>query len=63
MENLKILNLQPNETIDEMHNRFINIINLLSVPKKNFINVKINLEFLRSLPKDWEAKRTAIEEA
>src|SRR5262249_49472169 len=59
-ENFK---MQPNETIDAMHNRFINIINPLCVLGKNFTNVEINSKLLRSLPKDWEAKRIAIEEA
>ena len=59
-ENFK---MEPHESIDEMHNRFINIINPLSVLGKNFTNVELNSKILRSLPRDWEAKRTAIEEA
>ena len=59
-ENFK---MESNETIDEMHNRFINIINPLSVLGKTFSNVEINSKILRSLPREWEAKRTAIEEA
>ena len=55
--------MEPHESIDEMHNRFINIINPLSVLGKNFTNVELNSKILRSLPRDWEAKRTAIEEA
>ena len=34
--------MESNETIDEMDNRFINIINRLSVLGKNFFNVEIN---------------------
>ena len=55
--------MESNETIDEMHNRFINIINPLSVLGKTFSNVEINSKILRSLPKEWEAKRIAIEKA
>ena len=55
--------MQPNETIYEIHDMFINIINPLSVLGKNFTNLEINSKLLMSLPKDWEAKRTAIEEA
>ena len=51
------------EAIDEMHNRFISIINPLSVLGKTFTNVEINSKLLRSLLRDWEAKRMAIEEA
>ena len=59
-ENFK---MEPHESIDEMHNRFINIINPLSVLGKNFTNIELNSKILRSLPRDWEAKRTDIEEA
>ena len=55
--------MESSETIDEMHNKFINIINSLSVLRKTFSNVEINSKILRSLPREWEAKRTAIEEA
>ena len=55
--------MESHESIDDMHNRFINIINPLSVLGKTFTNVEINSKILRSLPRDWEAKRTAIEEA
>ena len=55
--------MESNETIDEMHNRFINIINPLSVLGKTFSNVEINSKIFRSLPREWEAKRIAIEEA
>ena len=55
--------MEPHESIDEMHNRFINIINPLSVLGKSFSNVEINSKLLRLLLRDWEAKRTALEEA
>ena len=55
--------MESHESINDMHNRFINIINLLSVVGKTFTNVEINSKILRSVPRDWEAKRTAIEEA
>ena len=48
-ENFK---MESNETIDEMHNRFINIINPLSVLGKTFSNVEINSKILRSLPRE-----------
>ena len=46
-----------------MYNKFINIINRLSVLGKTFTNIEINSKILRSFPREWEAKRTAIEEA
>ena len=48
----KIFKMEANESIDEMHNRFINIINPSSVLGKNFTNVEINSKLLRSLPRD-----------
>ena len=55
--------MEHNGTIDKIHNRFINIINPLSVPRKTFTNVEVNSKLLRSLPRDWEAKRMTIKEA
>src|SRR5262249_22750256 len=59
-ENFK---MKTNESIDEMHDRFINIVNQLSILGKPYANLEINSKLLRSLPREWEAKRTAIEEA
>src|SRR5262249_41397757 len=59
-ENFK---MKTNESIDEMHDRFINIVNQLSILGKPYTNLKINSKLLRSLPREWEAKRTVIEEA
>src|SRR5262249_4857050 len=55
--------MKTNESIDEMHDRFINIVNQLSILGKIYTNLEVNSKLLRSLPREWEAKRTAIEEA
>ena len=48
-ENFKMFS---NESIDEMHNIFIDIINPPSVFGKTFSNLEINSKLLRSLPND-----------
>lgn len=53
-DNFKI---EPNETIDELHIWFINIMKPLSVLEETFSNVKVNSKFLRSQLKDLEVKR------
>ena len=52
--------MKANESIDEMNDRFINIMNQLSIFGKTYTNLGINSKILRSLPREWEAKRTAI---
>src|SRR5262249_20043690 len=59
-ENFK---MKANESIYKMHDRFINIVNQLSILDKTYINLEVNSKFLRSLPREWEAKRMTIEEA
>ena len=51
------------ESIVEMFSRFMVIMNELEALGKTYIEVEKVMNILRSLPKKWEAKVTAIQEA
>jgi hypothetical protein len=55
--------VKSEESISEMFTRFTNIINLLKALGKCYTNVENVRKILKSLPKHWDAKVTAIEEA
>ena len=55
--------MKPEESISEMFTRFTIIINSLKALGKCYTNVENVRKILRSLPKHWDAKVTAIEEA
>jgi hypothetical protein len=55
--------MKSEECISEMFTRFTNIINSLKALGKCYTNVENERKILRSLPKHWEAKVTAIKEA
>ncbi|KAK2974082.1 hypothetical protein RJ640_013843 [Escallonia rubra] len=55
--------MKENESINEMYSRFTLIINGLKLLGKTYPEKDIVRKFLRSLPKRWEAKLTAIQEA
>ena len=55
--------MKSEESISEMFTRFTNIINSLKSLGKCYTNVENVRKILRSLPKNWDAKVTAIEEA
>ena len=46
-----------------MYSRFTDIVNTLEALGKTFSNSKIVKKIIRSLPKEWRLKRTAINEA
>jgi hypothetical protein len=55
--------MKSEESISDMFTRFTNIINSLKALGKCCTNVENVRKILRSLPKHWDAKVTAIEEA
>lgn len=59
----ELFKMEPNETISCMFTRFTDIINGLKNLGKSYTNSKLVRKILRSLPKIWEAKVTAIVEA
>ncbi len=59
----ELFKMEPNETISCMFTRFTDIINGLKNLGKSYTNSELMRKILRSLPKTWEAKVTAIVEA
>uniref|UniRef100_A0A2N9J511 CCHC-type domain-containing protein n=1 Tax=Fagus sylvatica TaxID=28930 RepID=A0A2N9J511_FAGSY len=55
--------MKKDENISEMSTRFTNIVNSLKALGKIYTNQENVRKILRSLPKRWEAKMTAISEA
>jgi hypothetical protein len=55
--------MKKDENISEMSTRFTNIVNCLKALGKIYTNQENVRKILRSLPKRWEAKMTAISEA
>lgn len=52
--------MNDNETIVKMFSRFTNIVDGLQALGKMYIESEKVMKMLRSLPKKWEAKVTAI---
>ncbi|XP_058222936.1 uncharacterized protein LOC131332656 [Rhododendron vialii] len=59
----ELFKMQPDESISDMFTRFTDIINGLKSLGKSYSNVDLVRKILRSLPKQWEPKVTAIIEA
>ncbi|KAK2967947.1 hypothetical protein RJ640_026374 [Escallonia rubra] len=55
--------MKEHESIDEMYSKFTLIINGLKLLGKIYLEKEVVRKVLRSLPKRWEAKLTAIQEA
>ena len=55
--------MKPSESIGDMYTRFTDVINGLKALGKNFSNFELVTKILRSLPKSWDPKVTAIQEA
>ncbi|KAH9744422.1 Integrase catalytic domain-containing protein [Citrus sinensis] len=55
--------MEQNENVYSMYTRFTDIVNTLGALGKTFSNSKKVKKIIRSLPKEWRPKRTAIEEA
>ena len=54
--------MQPSETIGDMYTRFTDVVNNPRVLGKSFSNFDLVSKILRSLPKRWDSKITAIQE-
>ena len=50
------------ESVHDMYTRFIDIVNSLEALGKIYTNSKKVKKIIRSLPKEWRPKRTAIKE-
>ena len=59
----ELFKMDVNETITEMFTRFTGIINELNALGRTYTNSNLVRKLLRSLPRTWEAKVTAIQEA
>ena len=59
----ELFKMKPNELIVDMYTRFNGIVNKLKALGKTYENQELVRKLLRSLPKSWEAKVTAIQEA
>ncbi|KAH9783348.1 Integrase catalytic domain-containing protein [Citrus sinensis] len=59
----KLFQMEQNENVYSMYTRFTDIVNTLGALGKTFSNSEKVKKIIRSLPKEWRPKRTAIEEA
>ena len=59
----ELFKMDANETITGMFIRFTCIINELNALGRTYANSNLVKKLLRNLPKSWEAKVTAIQEA
>ncbi|KAH9649048.1 Integrase catalytic domain-containing protein [Citrus sinensis] len=58
-----LFQMEQNENVYSMYTRFTDIVNTLGVLGKTFSNSEKVKKIIRSLPKEWRPKKTAIEEA
>ena len=63
MHDYELFSIKDFEFILEMFSRFMVIVNELKALGKTYTEVKKVMKILRSLPKKWETKVTAIQEA
>ncbi|GLT28089.1 hypothetical protein SLA2020_030450 [Shorea laevis] len=59
----ELFKMKPEESIQEMFTRLNDIVNSLKALGKVYPPQEVVRKVLRSLPKSWEAKKTAIEES
>ncbi|KAH9802698.1 hypothetical protein KPL71_001497 [Citrus sinensis] len=59
----ELFQMEQNENVYSMYTRFTDIVNTLGALGKTFSNSEKVKKIIRSLPKEWRPKRTAIEEA
>ena len=59
----ELFKMEHDESITEMFTHFTDIINNLKSLGKSYSNSDLVRKILRSLPRTWEAKVTAIQEA
>ena len=60
LHDFKLFRMQPSETIGDMYTHFMDVVNNLRVLGKSFSNFDLVSKILRSLPKRWDPKITAI---
>ena len=63
VHNYELFKIESKESITKMFTHFTNIINGLKSLDKYYSNSDLVRKILRSLPRSWEAKVTAIQEA
>ncbi|KAL6325967.1 hypothetical protein AAG906_038459 [Vitis piasezkii] len=63
MHDYELFSIKDFESIVEMFSRFLMIVNELEALGKTYTEVEKVMKILRSLPKKWETKVTAIQEA
>ncbi|KAH9744129.1 hypothetical protein KPL70_003555 [Citrus sinensis] len=59
----ELFQMEQNESVYSMYTRFTDIVNTPGALGKTFSNSEKVNKIIRSLPKEWRPKRTAIEEA
>ncbi|KAH9648550.1 Integrase catalytic domain-containing protein [Citrus sinensis] len=59
----ELFQMEQNENVYSMYTRFTDIVNTLGALGKTFSNSEKVKKIIRSLPKEWRPKRTAIKEA
>ncbi|KAH9681323.1 hypothetical protein KPL71_026940 [Citrus sinensis] len=59
----ELFQMEQNESVYSMYMRFTDIVNTLGALGKTFSNSEKVKKIIRTLPKEWRPKRTAIEEA
>ena len=59
----ELFRMKPSESIGDIYTRFTDVINGLRALGKDFTNFELVTKILRSLPKSWDPKVTAIQEA
>ena len=63
MHDFELFHMKLSETIGDMYTHFTDVINGLKALGKNFSNLELINKILCSLPKMWDLKVTAIQEA
>ncbi|CAL9079153.1 unnamed protein product [Musa textilis] len=59
----ELFRMKPSEPIGDMYTRFTDVVNGVKALGKGFFNFELVTKILRSLPKSWDLKVTAIQEA
>ena len=63
LHSFELFRMKPSETIGDMFTRFTDVVNGLKGLEKSFSDFELVNKILRSLPKSWDPKVTAIQEA
>ena len=63
MHNFELFYKKLSKTIVDIYTHFMDIVNSLKVLSKSISNLELVNKILRSLPKNWDPKVTAIQES